>query len=96
METLSSALFSACSMLARGGGVNSKKTEFAPIGANSFLSELNPFWNGFPFREANRKSQKVVSLRKLAETYRREPMRLNTVHNTNRNNVVSVLELDVE
>ena len=30
-----------------GGGIKSKREEFAPLGANSALLELIPFWNGF-------------------------------------------------
>ena len=48
-------------------GVYSKRKEFAPFGANSFLLEYTPFRRNLVYREANRKSQKLAPLYKMAE-----------------------------
>ena len=43
-------------------GVNSVRKEFAPIGANSFLTEQTPCWKSCVIQKSKQQVTKVVSL----------------------------------
>ena len=53
MGTLSEEVTLMSSFLSPFSGVNPLRKEFAPLGADSFVEELTPFWKGSFYREAN-------------------------------------------